>query len=871
MDPVPILLAGATVVLGWIGLLLAAVFNNVEVTGSYREHITTDKLLIGANIEMAMGFAAVTGALVATAIYARRILANTADIEELELATRQAKDIAARHAALFETSSDGIVVVDQFGIVQRVNPALETMFGHSAESLVGRSVAMLMSQQNAEKLAHDIQEFQDDRPSRLVGSPFESEGLHADGRIFPIELSISDFEIEEKLHFTGIIRDVTSRVQSRLNERAALTKFEEVVTSALDAIVVIDEQGMIVEFNPAAEEIFGFKSQDVIGKDMGQTIIPEHHRAAHANGMAHYLKTGEGPVLNQRIEIDAVTADHRSIMIELAIKEWANEDGSLFFGYMRDITEKKAREAELVEAKERAEVANRAKASFLAMMSHEIRTPLNGVLGILSLLSESSKQPENAKLIATARRSGKSLLTIINDILDFSKLEAGKLDLEVGSFHTELLVDSVQSLVRQQANQKGLKLSFVTDDDVPRILLGDQDRIRQILLNLVWNAIKFTETGSVDVALENCGTIGAPCIRFSVVDSGVGVPEDRRDELFAEFATIDPSYARKFGGTGLGLSICKALTDAMGGKIGYAKNSNAGSTFWFELPLPEGDENTIRDEETGESAGSVLADLDTVRLLLAEDNGTNQLVVGNMLERLGCVVDIVSNGQEAVDGLLARDYDAILMDVSMPEMDGIAATKIIRSMDGEKGKTPIIALTAYALDEDRQRVLAAGMNDFVAKPISRVELARAIARQVTSARDLKGSAPFPSDDAQQALFDDKVLNSILADMDDETSARVLTELDKDIRRHLVSMKEAVAAFDVDAFERATHGIKGVSGTFGATELARISSRANTKARKEDAGSAFEMVAEIETLALATLKSVQQRFTNSEATREAQST
>ena len=849
---------------------MIAVINGASVTSSYREHVATDKLLIGANIEMAVGFAAVTGVLVATAIYARRILANTADIAELEQATQQANEIAARHAALFDTSTDGIVVVDEFGVVERVNPALETMFGYASIDLIGRSVEMLMSQENALKLATDINSYRETKTSKLVGSPFESEGRHIDGHNFPIELSISDFKIADKLHFTGIVRDVTSRIQSRLNERIALTKFEEVVTSAMDAIVVIDAAGIIVEFNPAAEEIFGFKSQDVIGKDMGLVIIPEHHRAAHSNGMKHYLKTGEGLVLNQRIEIDAVTADGRSIMIELAIKEWVNEDGSLFFGYMRDITEKKAKEVELLEAKERAEVANRAKANFLAMMSHEIRTPLNGVLGILTLLSESVKQPENSRLIATARRSGKSLLTILNDILDFSKLEAGKLDLEIGSFYTDLLVDGVQSLVRQQAKEKALKLEFVTGDAVPKILLGDQERIRQILLNLVWNAIKFTEAGSVRVLIENCGRASKPCIRFSVVDTGIGVPDDRRSELFAEFATIDPSYARKFGGTGLGLSICKALTDAMDGVIGYTKNDGDGSTFWFELPLVEGDENSIKDEEVFESTDTVLAKLDSVRLLLAEDNGTNQLVIGSMLERFGCVVDIVANGQEAIDGIKERDYDAVLMDVSMPEMDGITATRIIRSMDGTKGKIPIIALTAYALDEDRQRVLAAGMNDFVAKPVSRTELARAIARQLVTADEKPHHAQFQLS-SSQTLFDDEVLNSVLVDMDEVTSTRILVELRKDIHRHLSSMKQSVESADVESFEKATHGLKGVSGTFGATELSRISAQANNKIRKNDVHAAFHMAPEIETLAVATLESVDQRFSKSNLIEEGPST
>ena len=870
LDPVPILVAGATVLVGWLSLIGISILNGVEITKSYREHVATDKMLIGANIEMAVGFAALIAVLFATSIYARRILTNTADMNELTKAKYDAEELSARHKALFESSSDGILVVDQNGTIEQVNHSLERMFGHSSESLVGRSVAVLMSSENAMKLAQDIGTFKEERTSQLIGEPFESEGHHADGTVFPIELSISNFDVAGALRFTGIVRDITTRVESRQSELAALTKFEEVVTSALDAIVVIDEEGLILEFNPAAEEIFGFKSTQVIGKDMSAFIVPKHHRAAHKNGMAHYLKTGEGPVLNQRIEIDAVTADNREIMIELAIKDCEYADGRLFFGYMRDITDQKAKEVELIEAKDRAEIANRAKASFLAMMSHEIRTPLNGVLGILSLLSDCVKDENNLKLVSTARRSGKSLLTIINDILDFSKLEAGKLDLEISSFHTDTLIDSVQSLVRQQANQRNLELNFSVAKNVHKVLLGDQDRIRQILLNLVWNAVKFTETGGVNVSVEAYKDDENSGVRFAVIDTGVGVPDARQSELFAEFATIDPSYARKFGGTGLGLSICKALTEAMDGKIGYSKNKPVGSVFWFEIPIAEGDENTIGDEDMSVITKDMLSDLDSVRLLLAEDNGTNQLVVGNMLERLGCVVDVVSTGQEAIDGILARNYDAILMDVSMPEMDGITATKIIRELDDDVSKTPIIALTAYALDENRQRVLAAGMNDFVAKPISRIELARAILRQI-SGRDSTKEHLIEDQCVAQSLFDHDVLESILADMDKDIAAKVIVEFEKDIQRHLADLGEAVSNTKEDQFERATHGLKGVSGTFGGTELSRLTSKANELIRKGETSAAFDMHDDIQAFSDATVKSVIERFNLCENAREKVST
>lgn len=855
LDPIPIIVAGATVLLGWFGLLSASILRGAATTQSYAEYVSSSKILVGANIEIAVGYFSVIVVLSLATSYARRILANTANIKELSEAKAEAENMSARLSALFESSADGIVVVDEFGTIEHVNPALEAMFGYSSVELTGQSVAKLMSDENAVKLAGDINNFRTSKGAALVGKTFESEGIGSDGKAFPIELSISGFEVDDKLRFTGIVRDISDRLRSIENERVATAKFEDVVTSALDAIVVIDERGVIAEFNPAAESIFGFQRSDVIGQDMSKTIVPAHHRDAHTKGMLHYLDTGEGPVLNQRIEIDAVTVDGTSIMIELAIKESEGPAGRLFFGYMRDITEKKAAEAALLEAKERAEVANRAKASFLAMMSHEIRTPLNGVLGILTLLADNVEREENVKLVTTARRSGKALLAIINDILDFSKLEAGKLDLEIGSFHLDVLVDSVRSLVRQQASQKSLLLDFTVDEAVPDVLLGDQDRIRQILLNLVWNAIKFTESGRVGVSVESQEGNN---VLFTVTDDGIGVPKDREHELFAEFATIDPSYARKFGGTGLGLSICKALTNAMGGEIGYRPNDVKGSVFWLVLPLPQGDATAVVEEETIEASKKLLEDLENVRILLAEDNVTNQLVVGNMLERLGCAVDIVSNGQEAVTGVQAHIYDAVLMDVSMPEMDGIAATKAIRRLSGSAGKVPIIALTAYALDEDRQRVLASGMDDFVAKPVSRIELARALSRQLSGNERHNG---FKRKDhtLSQSAFDESILSSVFADMDEQLSMRIVSEFKNDVGRHLVTLAQAATDKDIESFEKATHGLKGVSGTFGATELLRIAATANNLAREDRKEEAFMMAAEIEEYAASVLSAVDGRF------------
>ena len=600
LDPVPIMIAGTTVLTGWLGLLATVIIADVPRTNSYAEYVTSGKLLIGASVEMAAGYAAVVIVLTLGTSYARQILANTADIEELQAAKELAESSAATQSTILNTSIDGIIIIDEFGKIVRVNPALEKMFGYSAKNIIGKPISILMSKANADLFTVEINKFTLTKRSGLVGRPFESQGILFDGTIIPVEISVSGFTVTGRQFYAGFIRDNSARIRSLANEKAALAKYEDVVTSAFDAIVVLNEQGLIVEFNPAAEELFGFTRGDVVGNEMPEFILSNDRRIALRSSLKRYLKTGKGMLLNKRVEIDAENADGSKLVVELAVKESKTPEGSLFFGYMRDITETKAFEKKLVEARDRAEVANQAKASFLAMMSHEIRTPLNGVLGILSLLSDQITSGEEAKLIKIARRSGKSLRIIINDILDFSKLEAGKLDLEIGSFRLSSLINSVEDLVRQQAEQKGLVLKFSTGKTVPDVLEGDPDRIRQVLLNLVWNAIKFTETGEVkvNVGYDNDQQI----TRFSVIDTGIGVPENSQSKLFSEFATIDASYARKFGGTGLGLSICKALTTAMSGEIGFENRKSSGAEFWFELPLAKGDPTKLRKEETSEDA-----------------------------------------------------------------------------------------------------------------------------------------------------------------------------------------------------------------------------------------------------------------------------
>lgn len=839
-DPISILVAGFTVIIGWILMLIFVVTNGAPITHSYAEYVQSDKILVGAAIEMAVGYGAVIIALAMATLNARRFVANTAHIEDLADAKLAAENNLASLESIITSSIDGILIIDEQGKIQRTNPALEKLFGYSSYELKGSNAAMLMANNNAERFQRGLDDHIKTGQSPMIGSQFESFAIHKNGSSFPIELSINKFHAGDKVCFAGFIRNISERRSIQKSEKRANLRFEESVKTALDAIIMINEQGDVVLFNPAAEELFGYSLAEVKGRDMGDLIIPEKYRSAHNQDIKHYLETGEGTFSNNRIEIEGIHKNGNVFDMELAIKDIEGPNGKLFIGYARDITKRKQAEKDLLEAKENAEVANRAKASFLAMISHEIRTPLNGVLGIVGLLDDGSLNTQQKKLIKTANRSGRSLMNIINDVLNFSKLEAGKLELETTSFMIDPLVDSVISLLHTEAKENSIDLSYSINSNVPKLLYGDIDRIRQILLNLAANAVKFTQNGSVIISIKNIGSKTSPIIRFLVKDTGIGIPKDKHNLIFSEFTTIDASNARKFGGTGLGLAISKALVSAMNGTIDFKSAKGKGASFWFDIPLKIGAASRF-DEKTDESDIALTKAEQRTRILIAEDNVTNQLIVSIMLERLGCSFEIASDGREALNAVKLRDFDLILMDVSMPEMDGIEATKAIRKLKGNKSKVKIVALTAYAFDEDRQRVIAAGMDDFIAKPVSRTDLARVIAK---SAGMSSGITKSDTQIENTLLFNLDTIMPILEGLDAETTQTVFTEFSNDISKYEKSAKSAKSTSDLELMERASHGLKGVSGMFGADELHRIAEQVNTKCRSGTINIADKKISEM---------------------------
>ncbi len=758
--------------------------------------------------------------LAALVLYTR--LASSA-LRQRARSERQAATQERRLRNIVDTAADGIVTVDGRGVVREYNRAAESIFGVPAADAVGRPLAELLPAEGPSRPGSALERWRDAQTGfDATGRARTVRTRRRDGRPIELQFAVSEVADQGELLYTGIVRDVTA-------VRQAEERFRTLFQRSGEPHLLFDRNGL-VDCNDAAATLLRAANRDaLIGRRLEDLAPASQAQGPSAQVLASATDQARAEGI-QRLVWTARALDDAEVPVEMTLTPIRLGDQDAMLVAWHDIAERQRYEQQLREARDAAESAASAKSRFLAMMSHELRTPMTGIIGMIELLHETRLTDEQRRIVEVLDGSAHSLLTVLNDVLDFSKIEAGKLRLESIDFRPDAVLREVASLLGPSASERGNALSVHWPDGPVPPLRGDPTRLRQVLVNLVGNAIKFTERGSIAITgrtrpLED----GRVALELSVSDTGVGIAPEVLPTLFRPFQQADTSTTRRFGGTGLGLAICRHLVEAMGGAIAAESRPGHGSTFRF----------TVRLEPAGAEPAAAVApaayspQARGLRILVAEDNATNRLLVGTRLGRASHRVDLVENGLQAVEAVRARDYDVVLMDMQMPELDGVGATRAIRALPGARGRTPIVALTADALPEFRERYMSCGLDDYLTKPLDWNALDRVLLRfappspapasPAAAPPDADAAAPGAPSGAARAdgRPDAAPVAAMQEDLGDEVWWTVAGIYWPKAQADLDACDAAVAAGDADARRAAAHSLKGASASLGFEGVAAL--------------------------------------------------
>ncbi len=933
----------------------------------------------------------------------RRIELGAAQLTESQQELRRQTQILR---SVLDSMGDAVAVADASGKILLFNPAAERILGQGALDVPPSEWSQAygffdargetLYPADALPLARAMRGESVDNVEHMLRRPGLAEPRWINVNARPLKNEAGEL-------CGGVIafRDVSDAKLAAEEIQLAEEVNRTILATAHEAFVTINSDSVIVKWNRQAEATFGWLAEEAVGKRLTETIIPPRFVAAHLAGIRSFLESGDDAFFNQRHELTALRKNGREFPIELTVAPIRMRDSYLFSAFVRDVTEPRRAQRELERAKQLAESASRAKSEFLANMSHEIRTPMNAVIGMTELMLETSLTPTQREYLTMVQESGESLLSVINDILDFSKIEAGRLELENAAFDIRDIIGDTMKSLALRAHRKGLELACHISPEIPQLVLGDKNRLRQVIVNLVGNAVKFTDHGEV-VLDATCDSRrdGEALLHFAVRDTGIGIDENKLRTIFEPFEQADESTTRRFGGTGLGLTISARLVEHMGGRIWVDSEAGRGSEFHFTAAfvLPDGkarlpaarrdaslrgvralivDDNQtncfileemlrnwemqpsavnrpaeaiplmqerlreerpfelvlidanmpgmsgfelveqikqaqeLKDavtivltsdgrtqclhgrqqqniaacltkpvkqselfdaivaslggvaaepfESTPASADEAQIDLPPLRILLVEDSPVNQKLALALLQPRGHDVTVADNGVEAVRRCAVERFDLVLMDVQMPQMDGLEATRRIREQERDSGRhTPVLAMTAHAIKGDRELCLQAGMDAYISKPVRARELFSAI-KQLLPARESvepsRGASPSPAgkvrgesaDEQSQRANDalDWAAACAQSDLGEESLQELAGVCLEECPKLLADIREALGKADTTSLHRAAHTLKSSAALFQAQRAARLARELEMQALAGELDRAAETSEELE--------------------------